>query len=421
MKRFGLSNRFPLRHVRYGFAILGPVSTAGSQFVLTLQLLHALNPASFGSFSFLLIASQLSTGISSALLCAPLPVLLSAGDEDARRTVQRCLFATNLCMTGSAFVAFYILAIALGISALASLLFAVYAALILLRWYARAYTYAFHIQWKTVTSDLIYGVVLLGGIALMPPESAASLTAPCLALLIAAAVSLLPFGRIYLGQQFLQFSLRDLLSYKHIWRLHSSWSLTGVLTTEATANAHAYILTLFSGPAEFARVAASAILIRPVTVAMNALSEFERPQLARQLAGGSKDTAGTIRFFRGALIAVWAATGAASAILMLYAPRLMFPPPYSRNDMIAGSILWLTVAGVRLLRMPESTLLQAAGQFRTLAFASVLSCGLSIAAVIVFLVAGGPLWSIMGILLGEALFAFSIFRRARSWSQETQS
>jgi O-antigen/teichoic acid export membrane protein len=410
------------RHVRYGFATLGPVAAAGAQFVLSVRLLHALSPFLFGSFSFLLIASQLSTGLSSALFCAPLPILLSQGDEDTRRSVLRCLLAANLCLAACAFAVFYGVGAVLQVPTAASLLFAGYATLMLLRWFARAYAYVADAQWRTVTSDLTYGAVLLCSVVMLGTAGGASLSFPCAGLLVAAALSLLPFGRLYLGRQFLEFSPRDLSRYGQIWRVHSSWSLTGVLTTEATANAHAYIVTLFSGPTEFARVAASALLIRPIGVAMNALAEFERPQMARQLTGGAREAvSGSIRFFRYVLIAVWAATAIVSALLMIYAPRLMFPAHYKPADMTFGAILWLVVAGVRLLRTPESTLLQAAGRFRPLAYASVISSGVSILAVAVFLAVGGPIWSVVGILLGEAIFAFAIFRQARRWQATDMS
>ena len=49
-----------------------------------------------------------------------------------------------------------------------------------------------------------------------------------------------------------------------------------MLTTEATANAHVYIVTLIYGPLGFAPIAATALFIRPVGVAMNTLTDYER-------------------------------------------------------------------------------------------------------------------------------------------------
>jgi hypothetical protein len=189
-----------------------------------------------------------------------------------------------------------------------------------------------------------------------------------------------------------------------------------VLTTEATANAHAYIVTLISGATAFAPLAASALLMRPISVTTNALTEFERPQMARQLADGRRnETFATMRFFRIMLIAAWAATVLAALALMRYAPGALFPKDYDRGYLITGTLLWLAIAGVRTLRTAESVLLQAAGQFRALAHASMISCGVSIIGVVGLLLVGGPLYSLVGVLLGEAVFALWIWRAKGRW------
>jgi Flp pilus assembly protein TadB len=81
----------------------------------------------------------------------------------------------------------------------------------------------------------------------------------------------------------------------------------------------------------------------------------------------------------------------------------------------------MAVAGMRQLRTPESVLLQAAGAFRELASASMISSGISIVAVVVFLLAFGPLWSIAGILIGEAVFAAWTWRQAAQYRNRMTS
>src|SRR5690349_677689 len=84
---------------RYGLVTIGPVGAAVSQFAVSLVLLRFAEPATFGAFSFLLTASQLSLGISSALFGAVLPIVLVEGDPVSRRELGSCLFATNLVVT----------------------------------------------------------------------------------------------------------------------------------------------------------------------------------------------------------------------------------------------------------------------------------------------------------------------------------
>jgi O-antigen/teichoic acid export membrane protein len=178
-------------------------------------------------------------------------------------------------------------------------------------------------------------------------------------------------------------------------------------------------VTLIFGPAAFAPIAASSLMIRPINVAMNALTEFERAQMARQIGGGHIDLAmASVRFFRFVLMAAWLATAAGIVALLYCAPRLIFPARYDFSFLVTGAALWMAVAGIRLLRTPDSALLQAAGAFRPLAFASVLSSGISIAAVFALLPVGGPLWSIAGIVFGETVFAGWIWRQARRWRDD---
>lgn len=404
---------------RYGLATVGPLSTAATQFILSLQLLHVLDAKAFGSFSFLLVTAQFSSGVWSALFCAPLAVLMTQGTADERQTVLRCLFVTNLALSVVGFLFFWMLGAALGVSTPAALLFAGYGAVALLRWFGRAYAYITGAQIRAAASDLLYSLALMLGLVLIYRSGTGDLRLPNAALMFSAILSLLPFGREYLVRQFVRLSPRDIPFYRGVWRRHSGWSLTGVVTTEATANAHAYIVTFFLGPTAFAPLSASALLIRPIGVVMNALTDFERPQMARQLDAGSLDGAlHSVRLFRLALLTIWIGTALASAALMAYGPRLIFPERYSIDYLATGAALWMAVAGMRSLRAPESVLLQAGGVFRELAYASMISSGVSVAAVVILLVVGGPLWSIAGIFVGETIYAAWIWRQAARWRAE---
>jgi hypothetical protein len=413
------------KSLRYAQATSGPVATAGAHFAFSLLLLHALAPDSFGRISFLLVASQLSGGLWSALFCAPLPVLLAqAGDEGGieRAAVRRCMLATNLAAAITSLLLFWCVAFFVGLSLGGALLFAAYAACFLLRWFARSDAYAAGQPLKAVTSDLAYSAVLLLALAVMWKLVTPSLTAASAALLASAVAGLMPFGREYLSAQFACVAVGDIRPYAKVWRVHSRWSLVGVLTTEATANSHAYLLALVSGPAAFAPIAASALLIRPIGVVINALTEFERPRVAAQIGQGDMVGAfGSIRFFRSVLTLAWSVSAVAAAILLALNPRLVFPAAYDLEFLINGTALWMAVAFVRQWRAPESVLLQAGGEFRILAQASMVSSIVSVVSVAGFLWLAGPLWSISGILIGETLCAVWTLRQARQYRQRVQT
>ena len=394
--------------------------SAGAQFLLALTLLQLLPPREFGIFSFLLVISQLSWGLWSALFCAPLPVI-AYGDKahDAERMVS-ALFSSNLAGAVASMPLFGLLAWAFGAPAHGALLFAAYGGIGLLRWFARSYAYVAQEPGRTIASDLGYATVLIVGAVGFHFSGRTSLTSAYGLLLLGAAVGMLPFGVAFLKRQFSGVSIAAFTAYGSIWKRHSGWSLLGVVSTEATANSHAYIVTALLGPTQFAPVAASTLLTRPIGVAMNALSEWERPRMAAAIAERRMDDVRrAARHFRIALGAAWLGTAAVAGIVLILSPRLLFPSQYDLHFIARAAALWMLVALVRILRTPESTVLQASGEFRRLAIVTIYSAAVSIIAVVVMLWAGGVLWSIVGILIGEMLCAILIWRlHANFWADQ---
>ncbi|WP_152608665.1 hypothetical protein [Croceibacterium mercuriale] len=405
---------------RYLAAAVGPIGVAITHFGLALVLLRLLPPAAFGTFSVLLVAIQLSWGIWSALLCAPLPVFLSRGDAAAREAGEGTLLRLNLHGAIIAVPVFAALGLALDLPRFSAACFALFGAVALLRWFGRAFAYVHGRQARTMMSDLLYSVVVIAVLALLVAGLGRDVEQSCyLALLAGATAGLLPFGRHYLARMggwrpaVLRESLRE---YRTIWQGQSRWALLGVMTTEATANAHVYIVTAISGAAAFAPIAASALLLRPVNVAQNALADFERPMLARAIGAGElASIPRSLLVFRLALIGIWLGTIAVGAGLFVWAPDLLFPPAYDLDFLIVAALLWAVFALLRLLQTPESALLQAAGEFRDLAMASVWSALGSVIAVTGLVLLAGTLWSIGGIVAGAVVYLWWTWRFARRW------
>ncbi|RYD68058.1 MAG: hypothetical protein EOP58_01580 [Sphingomonadales bacterium] len=403
--------------MRYAIAGVGPISAAVAQFALTLVLLRHLDVAAFGTFGFLLVVSQFSLGIWSALLCAPLPVLenLSHENPDAPN-FSDSLFAVNLLGSAVVAIGFGVLAWQLEMRAATAALFAGYAGAALLRWFARANAYVAGQPLRTLTSDLVYSGTLALGVLYLIFDSADALGTATFVLLLGAVLGMVPFGWSFARSQFRLSLWRDLTSYRAVWQGQARWSVLGVATSELTGNAHVYIVTAVYGPSSYAAIAASALLVRPITVIQNALTEFERPQMARQVR--ERNLAGlqsNARIFMAALVAAWLATAVASALVLAFVPRLIFPPQYDLWTLELTAALWLAVALARLVRTPGSTLLQAGGLFRELANTSIASAVVSVVAVVLLVAVAGSLWSIAGILLGELICAFLIARTTRSW------
>jgi hypothetical protein len=403
----------------YAATTIGPVAAAASQFLLSLVLLRQLTPAAFGTFSFLLVAVQLSWGIWSALFCAPLPVVLARHNGTNRTALVEAIFSANLLGAAGLLVLFGCMGLVVGLTGKSAALFAAFGTASVLRWFGRSYAFATGTPMRSVASDLTYSGLLTAGALVTAVHGDPTLAYTWGSLLVATCMGFVPFGRLYLTSQFAKPRAGWLRHYAPIWREHSRWALLGVVSTEATANAHVYIVTALRGPSEFAPLAASALLIRPITVAMNALSEYERARMARQVGKEDFDGArGSVRFFRIMLLVAWAITALGAVLLFAMKLSLLFPARYDGSLITWGAALWIAVALVRILRMPESCLLQAGGAFRPLALASVWSSFVSVAAVLILLAYSGPLASIVGILLGEGAFALWIWRQSARWLAE---
>lgn len=416
--RFLFGFLFQDRTLRYALAFAGPASTSGAQFLLSMLVVNRATAETFGHFAFLMILLQFVLGVWSALFGASLPVIVADADSERRERRLAGMFAANLLATVPVVLIFVATAAGLGMAPAAGVIFALFAAVWMMRGFARAYAYAVGGQMRVLLSDVTYGVVVIAGLPVLLWLSTDLLRETSLLLLLGSVLAMLPFGRDYARRQIRSISVRSLGAYGEIWRVHSGWSLLGVVTTEATINSHAYIVTLVAGAKSFAVLAASALLTRPVSVLLSSLSEYERARMATEIAEGDAAKLGhSLRFFRVVMMLVWVATSIALAMILLIAPRLIFPPLYSVPTLAIGSALWMAVMLVRTLRAPESAMMQAAGQFRPLALASVYSALCSVVGVTVILLLFDPLWSIAGILLGEIVYSMCLWPIAKRWQR----
>ncbi len=210
---------------------------------------------------------------------------------------------------------------------------------------------------------------------------------------------------------------KDSLSpYPEIWRNLSRWVLLGVVLTEATANAHAYFVTFISGTAAFALLAVGGLMMRPLSLVLSALTDRERPVLARAIA--AKDFAGakrTVLEFSIAGIAVWAATTALAAAIFIWLPDLLLTKGYDTQQLAPAVVIWSGIWAIRTLWTPQSVLLQAAGEYSQLAQASMWSCAAALGATLFLLLAFGPVMSLLGVLAGDVVVGSRIFSLTAKW------
>jgi hypothetical protein len=406
---------YVMRSRRYVMAAAGPVAVAGANFLVSFSMLRLEAPSTFGTFTFLFAAAMFTISLSGALFGAPMQALQTA-DQSSRPAIVATVVATATVTASVAFPVFVLLGLVLGLESLTSVFYGAFSMLTILRSVGRAWSYVAEQPWRVTTSDVSYAVVTLGILAVsvswvhIAPERAVY---PALAFGMVAAVASLGPGFITLLCSPRRAALRR---YGVTWRAQSRWSLLSVTATEAVANAHIYLLTALVGATAVAPIAASALLVRPINVIQNALIEYERPQMARFLdTGAIREVDRSIVLFRIVLLMVWAVTIIFSGGIVLFRPDLVFPSSYDLTTVRLAATLWAAVSLMIVIQVPNNVLLQAGGDFRELAQASLWASVVSVPAVLLMIAIAQPVWTIGAILPGWVISTIVVHRAVRDF------
>jgi hypothetical protein len=267
-------------------------------------------------------------------------------------------------------------------------------------------------------SDLAYSVPLSLTLMALLAIHDVTVWSAALAMLGAAAVGFLAFDLADLRTYWQALMRGSLGPYLAFWREYSGWALLGVVMSEATANANAYLVTFISGPHAFAVLAVGALLMRPVSLALAAVPDMERPLMSVNLrAGNSAAAFRIVKEFRTAAGAIWLGTILLAAALLIWFPHLLIKRDYRISEVVIVVGITAISMALRAVRTPDSVLLQAAGEFRKLAFAGVLSSVASFGATLILLLVAGPVWAVVGVLIGETVSTQRVFAIVRSWKK----
>ncbi len=400
---------------RYGLSASGALSISGAHFIAALILLRALPQAEFGLFSFAFIIVPFCLGMTGALLGASVATTIARAHTLAEAELATHLKA-SLALSGLIAIAIGGLMLLSGAESAAALLFGLYGGSMTLRWFARSHAYASNLRYRVTFSDYVYGGLLLAGLFVLLKTENLDLLNAASVFVVASVVALFVFGVGYLKKLFASAATGSLRAYSAIWRDLTRWSLLGVVLTEMTANAHAYLVTFISGPKAFALLAVGSLFMRPVSLCLTALPDLERPIMARYITGGEIPRARRSVFeFRAATGAVWIITVTLAIVLLLWFPHLVLKSGYDPSEAFAVLGLWAAITAVRIFRTPESVFLQAASEFRPLAGASVRSSVASLVLTFTLLVVAGPIASLGGVLIGDLVMATKISSLSQAW------
>jgi O-antigen/teichoic acid export membrane protein len=397
---------------RYALAVFAPSSVSAAHFVVQLILLATLTPAEFGSFAFLMIVVQFGFGLSNALVSTPYTVEVSSNaDPDSDR---RSMFFTANALFALVFGICVYLVGSLVADGRWTALFSVFAVLAMMRWFGRAYNYAMLRPAASGISDIAYAVSLVLIVAGLAWWGKLAMETVAFAFVIATLLGGFCLGGDFLVKQLGSWQVSSLASYRETWRGQSRWTLLGVVTTESTANIHSYLVTLLAGPAAFAPMGAAALFVRPVLLSVSSLCQLEIPILGRAIANGdTAKAAATSRRFLHALLAIWVATAVLAYAVITFMPSVIIKPAYSLGEVEVAVLLFLVISLFQVWQGPNSALLQAARHFKQLSKVSVISCAFSIAGALIALALLPPVYSLLGIAVGQFVMAVLMARLAR--------
>ena len=402
---------------RYALSTGGPISTSAAHFVASLILLRTLAPAAFGLFAFLLIVVPFCLSLIGALVGASFIAGLRRTGEIANGDLATHLRA-NLVFSAAGFAVVGALMMASGAGAGTALLLGLYGGAMTLRRFGRVQAYAAGRPGQVLAGDVAYSVLLVGGLAALALFDALTMERAAATLAGASVLCFPAFGRDYLARQFRPGRTGSLRGYLPHWHEFARWAALGVVLTEFTANAHAYIVTFVAGPKAFAVLALGSLVMRPASLVLSSLPDIERPRMAKKIGSGDiKGALRIVRDFRLAAAATWLATLVLAGGLLTWFPHVLLKKGYNADDALIVIAIWGVILAIRTLRTPQSVLLQAAGEFRDLAGASLWSSVTSITMTFGLLLVAGPIAALGGILAGDLVMTGAISALTRHWRQ----
>ncbi len=382
--------------------LAGTFAYSISNFFLLFSLQQNVPPFEFGLFALAQVFLQFGISLSNALFCSPIVVVVSRNLESSRAVSSFSKANLVFCTAGGGVMFFAVLAS--GGHERIALIFGALFFVSSMRWFFRAVELAHANYVAPALADIIYSavVVFCTFTSLFVGELEGSLAASIQTLgCIAALLATLP----KLGRSIPKTLKASLAPFRESLRKHGAWALLGVVTTEMSGNAHAWILGVLVSPAAFAPVAAITLFYRPVPILTQALTQYERPKLAFSIERNDRrKIKETVRSFRVYAMATWLLNTGAIFSLCWFAPEFF---GYGAWEIQIAALLLAVVFLARVLRAPESAALQAGGKFRPLALVTAATAPVSLVgvALLLYLLPGAAAASLVGVAVGEILMA----------------
>ncbi|WP_417270166.1 lipopolysaccharide biosynthesis protein [Celeribacter sp.] len=391
--------------------LLGAFAYSGANFALAFTLQASVTALEFGLYAFALVCIQFGTSLSNALFASPMVVSLADDDAPKDRLIAS-YFRANIifCALGALLICGALSL--MGMPPLQVWLVGLQAVFLWMRWFFRAYELASHNFTMPALADMVYCVATLTCGTVLFALNGLDVTSALISMSFGTVLSLFVIGKGTV-RTICRRASGSLQTYVDVFKQHGRWALLGVITTEAMANLHSYVITIFLGPAAFAPVATLALFFRPIPILMQAITQYERPVLARSFRagdfGGMKRDVRKIHVLLTAVV-LFNTIGVLGVIAFF--PSLIGNGQYATAILLPLALLLAAGQLVRSLRTGSSAALQGAGAYKPLALVTVIAAPITILGTLVAIWIGQHTVALIltAVLLGEVVTAVLITR-----------
>jgi O-antigen/teichoic acid export membrane protein len=191
--------------------------------------------------------------------------------------------------------------------------------------------------------------------------------------------------------------------YRRIW-VDIAWSLFGVTMWNIQGQAQTFLVAAIAGPAAYAPIAAGMVLFNPLRLALGSIFNVIRPEFA---AGLADPRHGRVRLtFYGSMVVTALACSAYGACVWLGWSVLeghFYGGKFAHASMPVIVVFGWIAATIAVTYHVPLALVQAAHDFRAVAIATTIGGIVGLGGVIVLLVYSTVVWSLAGVIAGEAI------------------
>jgi O-antigen/teichoic acid export membrane protein len=395
-----------LHRYRYLVSAVDQIGLSVFNFILNIALLRFLTTTEYGVMSLWISVSLFTVGLQNATVNTPLSVYAPhAREKGAGRLMEGGLATVNLAVVGA------LVAATAGIVSFgggdwaprgpgAALAIPIFVGSNLFREYFRSIAFARRDMPMLALIDGPYLAVTTVCILFMLTwgQRHASLAVAFVALSVGCVVGC--FGGHLRLRDLRLFPAGWLTSYRSIAG-EVAWSLLGVLANHAQARSYVYLATSLAGLKALAAISAVGMLFRPVGLLMTAWERSARPDLASMIAARQAGRF-ALALARGLAAAAVGSVAWTLALLIIWQviERRVLGGKYPD----AGGLIlpWAVASGVMLGRYVIGVGLQAAREFKFLAYAQIIGGIVSTVAVAAMIEWRGYTWTMWGMTAGEA-------------------